>query len=145
MHTHTDVSLCLSFYLVPLFEKVKYVLRQPHICPGIRKLQPSRRELSQPIRQLTQLRKGQCNFIFNTCFHTHTHTHTLTCMLVFSCLWGFTLIRLIPKTTNLILILNFNLNSCVSAQLYPHLRVKMHLRSLDSDRCMSIIKSKLNY
>lgn len=66
--SHRCLSLypCLSIHPAPLFKKVKYVLRQPYLCRGIHELQPSRRELSLPIRQLTGLPKGQRNFISYT-------------------------------------------------------------------------------
>ncbi len=140
VHAHTDVALCFSLYPGPLSEKVKYVLRQPHICRGIRELQPSRRELSCPIRQLTLLRKGQCNFILHTYPYTHTHTLTHTHFGGAALAVTLHLIRFITMLTNLNLILNFSLNLYVSVKLEPHLPEKKGLKSSNAKRSLSIIK-----
>ena len=67
--------LSLSLSLAALFEKVKCVLLLPHICQRFSELQPSRSELSHPVRQLTGPPKGQCIFQRSLSL-THTHTHT---------------------------------------------------------------------
>lgn len=104
MLTQTSPSASLSIWPL-LSEKVKYVLRRPHICRGIRELQLSRRELSRPIRQLTRLCKGQRNFILHTRSHKHPRTHLRSWRGAWK---DLALIRFTPELTNLNLILNFN-------------------------------------
>lgn len=130
---------------LPLFEKVKYVLRQPHICRGrsVNYSHPGG-EPRRPIRQLTRLQKRPAQFHLRTHIFTYTHAHSF----IHASLWhttceDLTLIRFISRANKFNSKLRLICFCTMGASTRQKKKIKyLSLRS--SNGCAVYVDNKVN-